>query len=146
MKMISRLTLILIIMAAVAACVGSKDKYTKITPENGTLTIAANQVSDGNAHYYTVKSGGKDIKFFLVKSSDGVIRAAFDACDVCYPEKKGYRQEGEYMVCNNCGQRFHSSKINIIKGGCNPSPLTRDNKGETIIITMNDIASGVKYF
>jgi hypothetical protein len=25
------------------------------------------------------------------------------------------------MVCKNCGQKFASNKINVIKGGCNSS-------------------------
>lgn len=146
MKHIIRFISVLILIAAVSACGGSGDKYTKLRPENGSVSIPVSKVSDGNAHYYTVNSGGKEIKFFLIKSGDGVIRAAFDACDVCYPEKKGYRQEGEYMVCNNCGQKFHSSRINEVRGGCNPSPLAREKQGENIIIFIKDIESGAFYF
>jgi hypothetical protein len=46
-----------------------------------------------------------------MKSADGVIRAAYDACDVCYRERKGYHQEGDDMVCNNCGRHFPSTSI-----------------------------------
>lgn len=146
MKIITKLLAVIIITAAISACSGTGDKYTKLTADNGAVSIPVSQVNDGNAHYYRIAAGGKDIRFFLIKSSDGVIRAAFDACDVCFPEKKGYRQEGEFMVCNNCGQRFHSSKINVIRGGCNPSPLERAENGGTITITMQDIQSGAKYF
>ncbi|PLX67289.1 MAG: DUF2318 domain-containing protein [Denitrovibrio sp.] len=146
MKPTIKLLLIALIITAIAACGGPKDKYSKIVPNNGTLTIPLTDVNDGNTHYYTVNAGGKDIKFFLVKSNDGVIRAAFDACDVCFPEKKGYRQEGDFVVCNNCGQKFHSSRINVIKGGCNPSPLARKNVGDSVIISMKDVTTGARYF
>ena len=45
-------------------------------------------------HYTYSAPGGITIKYFIIKSSDGVIRAAFDACDVCWPSGKGYQQEG----------------------------------------------------
>ena len=64
-----------------------------------------------------------------MQSKDGEYRAAFDACDVCYPNKKGYTQQGDLMVCNNCGLQFESTKINEVKGGCNPSPIERTLEG-----------------
>jgi len=102
---------------------------------------------DGAPKYYSHKaSSGKLVKFFVLKSSDGVVRAAFDACDVCYQSKKGYRQEGNFMVCNNCGQRFISTKINEIRGGCNPAPLERTVVGDKLVIAVADILTGQRYF
>jgi uncharacterized membrane protein len=104
--------------------------------------------ADGQAKYYSFKSPqGLDIRYFIMKSSDGVIRAAFDACDTCWAAGKGYRQEGDNMVCNNCGLRFPSNRINEVKGGCNPSPLTRTIAGNNVIIKVNDIIEqGSFYF
>ncbi|WP_319541674.1 DUF2318 domain-containing protein [uncultured Pseudodesulfovibrio sp.] len=121
-------------------------KYADVEGINGIVTIPVADVSDGEAHYYSFDDADKELKFFLLKSSDGVIRAAFDACDVCYLEKKGYSQDGEFMVCNNCGMRFHSSRINEVQGGCNPSPLTRTYDAENVIIRVSDILAGSKYF
>jgi uncharacterized membrane protein len=121
--------------------------FSVVSAEAGLVKIPIGDVSDRMAHYYTYKaSNGKDVNFFVLKSSDGVIRAAFDACDVCYREKKGYRQEGDVMVCNNCGQRFPSTKINEIKGGCNPAPLGRIVDGNMLVINSNDIEQGAWYF
>lgn len=121
-------------------------KFTELTPENGVVTIALSEVSDGEAHYYKVNHKGVDVQFFVMKSRDGVIRAAFDACDVCYREKKGYSQDGEFMICNNCGQRFHSARINEVRGGCNPAPLERTYDETTLTIRVEDIATGAYYF
>jgi len=121
-------------------------KYTSVEPENGVVTIPVADVSDGKAHYYVYEKDGFEVKFFVLKSSDGVIRAAFDACDVCFREKKGYSQDGEFMVCTNCNQRFHSSKINEVKGGCNPSPLNRVFDDTNVTIKARDIMAGRGYF
>ncbi|HAS88892.1 MAG TPA: DUF2318 domain-containing protein [Desulfovibrio sp.] len=110
------------------------------------LSIPINEVSDDKAHYYSIDLDGKEIRFFVVRSKDGIIRAAFDACDVCYRSKKGYTQQGDFMVCNNCGMRFHSTRINVVKGGCNPSPLERRTKGGKLIISLDAVKSGAMYF
>jgi len=39
---------------------------------------------DGKARFYEYKAERNlTIKYFIIQSSDGVIRAAFDACEVC---------------------------------------------------------------
>jgi uncharacterized membrane protein len=102
---------------------------------------------DGKAHYFQLRdANGITIKYFALKSSDGVIRAAFDACDVCWPEGKGYHQDGDYMVCRNCGQRFASVKVNEVKGGCNPAPLKRQVVDGKLVIQTQDILGGRTYF
>ncbi len=122
-------------------------KPSVLEPVNGVLEIPINQINDGEAHHYRVRAeDGIIVHFFTLKSRDGVIRAAMDACDVCYRSGKGYTQDGDYMVCNNCGQRFASHKINEIKGGCNPAPLNRKIEGEKLVISMADVESNSWYF
>ena len=113
---------------------------------DAAVRLPVSTFDDGQARWYTYQADGVDIQFFVLKSSDGVIRAAFNACDVCFLEKKGYRQEGDEMVCNNCGQRFPSVLVNEVRGGCNPSPLMRTVEGEEVVILVEDILSGARYF
>jgi uncharacterized membrane protein len=118
----------------------------ELTPQNGVLSIPVADISDGAAHFFKVKANdGVMVTFFTLKSKDGVIRAAIDACDVCYKAGKGYVQDGDFMVCENCGQRFASNKINVVKGGCNPAPLNREVQGANLVITMNDITANSWY-
>ena len=103
--------------------------------------------ADGKAQYFQYPIGnGTTVRFFILRSSDGVIRAAYDACDVCWREGKGYQQDGDFMVCRNCGQRFASVKVNEIKGGCNPAPLNRTIVGDKLVIKIADIVQGSQYF
>lgn len=118
----------------------------EVKAKAGSVTIPVADVSDGKAHFYTIKAGGKDVKFFVVKSKDGVIRTALDACDVCYHAKKGYTQQGDVMVCNNCGMKFATARVMDVKGGCNPSPLPRSVDGKNVVIKESDLAAGAKYF
>jgi uncharacterized membrane protein len=114
--------------------------------QDGAFRLSAALFEDGQAHFYAHQANGKTIQFFVLKSSDGVIRAAFNACDVCYLDKKGYHQEGDEMVCNACGQRFPSDLINEVRGGCNPSPLERTIEGGEVVIRVDDILAGSNFF
>lgn len=125
---------------------GGSSPFAVVTAEAGAVRIPVSEVNDGHAHFYTYEGRDRDVNFFVLRSSDGVIRAAFDACDVCFREKKGYRQEGDLMVCNNCGQVFPSVKINVLRGGCNPAPLERSIQGEYLVMNVPDIEQGGYYF
>ena len=111
------------------------------------VSFPVNAFSDGQAKHFQYPAGnGVDVRFFVIKSYDGIIRAAYDACDVCWREGKGYYQEGDFMVCRNCGRRFASVKVNEIKGGCNPAPLDRTVVGNKLVLKIADILNGSQYF
>lgn len=143
------LALLLVVGLAVAgwtAVAAPKGGFTAVTATGGQITIPLSQVSDGQAHHFSYKGDGTTINFFVLKSDDGVVRAAFDACDVCYRAKKGYSQDGKDMVCNNCNMRFESNKINEVQGGCNPAPIERKVANGQLLIAEADLVAGVRYF
>lgn len=128
------------------AFLGMFSSHKAVQVEDGLVKLPISDVSDGKPHYFKLQDNGKEIRFFVLKSSDGVLRAAFDACDVCYRSRKGYSQDGDFMVCNNCGMKFHSSRINVVKGGCNPAPLNRRVEGDNLVIAKKDILPGARFF
>jgi len=111
------------------------------------VTYPVADFTDGKAKHFQYKTPkGKTVRYFIVRSSDGVIRAAFDACDVCWPANKGYVQDGDVMVCRNCGRKFPSTKVNVVTGGCNPAALNRQVTQTQVIIQVKDILEGERYF
>ena len=101
------------------------------------------------AKFYEFESGGKTIRFFAVEASDGSIKTAFDACDVCFSSQKGYRQEGTNMVCNNCGNKYPISGLgteNRNPGGCWPSFLPSTVSGENLLIEKTGLEKGAVMF
>jgi uncharacterized membrane protein len=125
--------------APVAASFSSENTLSQVS-------FPASLFEDGQARHFEHVTGNFAVKYFILKSSDGIIRAAFDACDVCWPAGKGYYQEGDYMVCRNCGRRFASIGVNEVKGGCNPAPLNRKVENGKVIIEVKDILEGIQYF
>ena len=118
----------------------------KLRAVNGGVSLPVSELG-GKARFYEYKAAsGKTVRFFAMKSSDGVYRAALDACDVCFAAKKGYRQEGDDMVCNNCGNHFHSAQVNEVKGGCNPVGLERKVDGDRLNLSAEELEAGASYF
>ena len=112
-------------MAATAAFAGAT-----VTPA-GDLQIPKKEIT-ANATFYQYKVGKVLIEVLALRAPDGTIRTAFNTCQVCYSSGRGYyKQVGDRLVCQNCGNRFLASQVEIIKGGCNPIPITKDLKTET---------------
>jgi uncharacterized membrane protein len=111
------------------------------------LTYPVEEFADSTCRFFEHSTAdGVAVRFFVLKSSDGVIRSAFDACDSCWRAHKGYRQEGDEMVCQNCRMRFASVKVMEVKGGCNPSPLPNRVENGRVVIRVADIEAGAMYF
>lgn len=110
------------------------------------VKIPLKSLDSGKALFLETDSERRKLYYFALKNADGNYRAALDACEVCFRTNRGYRQEGDLMVCNNCGQTFPSNRIGEIKGGCNPHPLANRIEGGQMVIRKTDIVAGKDYF
>jgi len=147
--------IVVVIVAAVSA--GMLGGLFKKSPEESAKAAGVVETADavkiplkaldsGKALFLSLESEGRQLYYFALKSQDGAYRAALDACDVCFKSNRGYRQEGDLSVCNNCGQTFPSNRIGEIKGGCNPHPLARRTTDGYLVIQKADIAERADYF
>jgi uncharacterized membrane protein len=138
---------IALLIGTVSVFAFSLGKYEKVTVKNGAVTLPVAKLADGKAHFYKSEDGGKEITFFAVKAADGSYKTAFDACDSCYRDKKGYEQQGDKMNCKNCNQKFAVNRLGPnASGGCNPGYLPHQLNGGTISISVNDLKGGARYF
>jgi hypothetical protein len=117
-----------------------------VNDEGGVVRIPLASVEGSSAHFFTLASGGKKITFFAMRAPDGRIRTAFDACLSCNHAKLGYRQEGDLVVCNNCGMGFKSTDIGRETGGCNPIPVNTSLDGKMLVLKTKDLEAGAQYF
>jgi len=143
---VALLAVAVIAVAVVMNRGGTTATATAASSAGGDVTLPVAQVNDGKAHFYTYDANGTTVKYFVLASKDGTVRAALDACEVCYPQKKGYRQTGDAMQCNNCGKTFPSAQINVVTGGCNPIPLKRAVSGSDLVIASSSLQAGATYF
>jgi uncharacterized membrane protein len=76
------------------------------------------------AQFYPVVIEGVKMEVLAVKAPDGSYRTVFNTCQVCYGSGRGfYKQTGNVLVCQNCGNRFPLSRVEVSSGGCNPVPI-----------------------
>lgn len=120
--------------------------YTPVSAENGDVKVLLSALQGSTASYFVYNANGRNVKFFVIRASDGTVRAALDACTACNHAKLGYRQNGEAMVCNNCGMSFKSTDVGRISGGCSPIPLKNSQDGKTLTVKAKDLEEGVQYF
>lgn len=112
--------------------------------ESGNIVIDTTNIGS-KATFYNYNADGTTIRLFAVKASDGTIRMAFNTCQVCNPSPKAYFvQNGKNFICQNCKNSFATDNIGKERGGCNPIPITTDERIDvenTITITKQFIES-----
>lgn len=116
---------------------------------NGDMQIPKKEVT-ATAKFYQYRMDGVLMEVLALRAPDGTVRTAFNTCQVCYASGRGYYiQQGDVLVCQNCGNRFKASQVELIKGGCNPVPITADLKTEnanTITIAKSLFAEAKPIF
>ena len=147
--MILGLTL-LVLLIVVGCSSGTTNSNVKASAElsasEGIVMIDANSITT-EVQKFNYDSNGITVTYFAVKGSDGEIRTAFDACDVC-GGKKGYVQQGTDIKCVNCGKVFKIDGLGTQnKGyGCWPSYLGHTIKDGQLIIKTSELEAGAFRF
>lgn len=117
-----------------------------VISETGDLIIPIDEITT-TATFYPVEVDGTTLEVLAVKASDGTIRTAFNTCQICYSSGRGfYKQSGDNFICQNCGNIFGTSDVEVTRGGCNPVPIFSENKtvDETNITISNDFLTESK--
>lgn len=82
-----------------------KKETTKIE-KGDSLTIKTDDLSE-DAAFYPIEVDGTEMEVIAVKDAEGIVRTAFNTCQICYDSGNGYyKQEGDKLVCQNCGNSF----------------------------------------
>ena len=99
--------------------------------EGEKLVIPISDLSE-KVTFYPVEVNGTEMEVIAVKDSKGEIRTAFNTCQICYDSGNGYyRQLGDELVCQNCGNSFTMDMVGETAGGCNPVPILEENRTVT---------------
>ena len=137
----------LCVLQAEAAFLGLfGDAATQVAAQNGMITLDVAPLNKLQARHYRYQEEGKAIKFFVVRDGQGTVRAALDACEVCWKAGKGYTLKDGAMLCVNCGRKFPLDRIGLTAGGCNPHPFPFTEENGSIVIAAPELLLGAKYF
>ena len=128
----------IVCVAVVAVIIGGGLGNSAEIPDTGSeiasggyLTILTAEIGSA-ASFYPITVDGMQMEVLAVRASDGTIRTAFNTCQNCYTSGAGYYvQQGDDLVCQNCGFHFTPDQVEIQSGGCNPWPIFTENKTVT---------------
>ncbi|MDR0857936.1 MAG: DUF2318 domain-containing protein [Oscillospiraceae bacterium] len=129
MKKLVFVIFVILLAMVFPACANNSAKMLPVV--DADVVIAKNTISE-KAQFIPVEVDGIKLEIIAVTAPDGTIRTAFNTCQVCYDSGKGfYKQDGDVLVCQNCGNRFKMSDVEVESGGCNPVPLWDEWATET---------------
>jgi high-affinity iron transporter len=106
--------------------------------QDGEVSIPVSALRDTRMHFYTADVNNTAIRFFIIHENGGDYIVALDACKIC--GWAGYRQQGQNVVCRNCGATIYIPSIGQ-KGGCNPIPVKSSVEGEKVVIDLSALQS-----
>jgi high-affinity iron transporter len=104
---------------------------------NGSVTIPLSELTDSNLHFYSADTGGTVVRFLVIHKRNGDYAVALDACQIC--GARGYRQEGDNIICRNCGAAIYAPSIGD-SGGCNPIPVPSTVSGPQLLVNLSALA------
>jgi uncharacterized membrane protein len=123
-------------------------KLERVSPgRDGLVRISLAGLQPLQVRFYQfLNAGNQEVHFLVGRDSAGHVAAAFDANEICAKFKRGYRAEGEWLVCNKCDKAFRLAEVNAGGGGCKPVPLEHREDGNELVIAEADILKGWRLF
>jgi uncharacterized membrane protein len=119
-------------------------QFERVRPErDGQVKINLAGLKPQEVRFYRfLNAGNQEVRFFVGRDAGGTVQVAFDANEDCAKLKRGFRHEGEWMVCNKCDKSFRLSEVNRGGGGCNPVPLAHHVQGDQLLLAESDVLKG----
>ena len=85
-------------------------------PKGSGVSITKSDITE-KASFYPYEAGGTYMEVIAIRASDGTVRTALNTCQVCTGSGRGYySQEGDVLICQNCGNRFTVDQVEVVKG------------------------------
>ena len=148
--------ILLVLVFTAAIVVGQKayeggfkgSGYELVRPDNsGNVNVDLSGLGPNQVRFFRfLNRGNQEVRFFAGKDGNGVVQVAFDASDTCSKTKRGFHQQGEWLICNKCDKAFRLAGINDGGGGCNPVPLAHRVDGNQLQLAENDVLQGWRLF
>ncbi|MGB9121268.1 MAG: Fe-S-containing protein, partial [Candidatus Angelobacter sp.] len=116
---------------------------TEVTFTNGKVTISTKDLPQGELQRYAANVNGTRVRFLLYRKPDNKIASVFDACQIC--GGIGFYKGASGLICKNCAAPINPQSVGQ-PGGCNPIPLQSTQDGDSVVISITDLAQQVGQF
>ena len=110
---------------------------------DGKTVISTRGLAEGELQRYSADINGTRVRFLLYRKPDGKVASIFDACQIC--GGVGFYKGANGIICKNCAAPINPQSVGQ-PGGCNPIPLESTQDGDSIVISVTDLARQVGQF
>jgi len=105
--------------------------------KDGHALIGVRDLGEGELRRYTADVKGTPVRFLLYRKPDGKVVSVFDACQIC--GGVGFYKGANGIICKNCSAPINPQSVGQ-RGGCNPIPLPSTQDGDSVVISITDLA------
>ncbi|HEX4602826.1 MAG TPA: Fe-S-containing protein [Candidatus Angelobacter sp.] len=116
---------------------------TEVNFTNGKAVISAKDLPQGELQRYSATINGTKVRFLLYRKPDGKVASVFDACQIC--GGIGFYKGTNGIICKNCAAPVNPQSVGQ-PGGCNPIPLQSAQDGDSVVISITDVAQQAGQF
>jgi len=116
---------------------------TEITFTNGKAVINTKDLPQGELQRYAANIDGTPVRFLLYRKPDNKIASVVDACQIC--GGIGFYKGATGLICKNCAAPINPQSVGQ-PGGCNPIPLQSVQEGDSVVISITDLAQQTGQF
>jgi high-affinity iron transporter len=117
---------------------------TDLQPDvNGKILISTKDLPQGELQRYAANVNGTRVRFLLYRKPDNKIASVFDACQIC--GGIGFYKGATGLICKNCAAPINPQSVGQ-SGGCNPIPLQSVQDGDSVVISLSDLAQQIGQF
>jgi len=118
----------------------AQEPARELVAQNNQVRISLGDLQDSSVHFYTADVNSTVIRFLVIHRGNGDYATALDACQIC--GTTGYRQEGQNVICRNCGATIYIPSIGE-SGGCNPIPVKSQVENGEVIVDLSALANAM---
>jgi len=142
------------ILGGLVLAAGAAAFLTFIATSDCTTVTGANEVvvnatamRPGSARLFSyTDDAGKRLRFVLARGHDGKVRSVFDACSQCSAFHRGYRVDGDELICRECGNHYSVDRMTEGKASCVPVSLPHEDDSGIVRIKTADLKAGHALF
>jgi high-affinity iron transporter len=110
---------------------------------SGHTSVPVGNLAEGELRRYSADVNGTNVRFLLYRKPDGTVASVFDACQIC--GGVGFYKGTNGLICKNCSAPVNPQSVGQA-GGCNPIPLVSNQQGDSVVISITDLAKQAGQF
>lgn len=125
----------------------TRPKYQRVSPDRqGLVRLDVAAFAPSTVRFFRfLNDGNQEVKFLVARDAAGVFHTAFDASENDFKLRRGFRQDGDWIVNNKCDTTCRLEEIST-GGGCRPVPFRHRVEGTTLVVAESAILDGWRYF